>query len=856
MIDQDELLSILQKRYSTDNKGDKINVTNSTTVGVVVDTDDPLQQGRLRVFCPSHGDDPSKIHQLPWCVYVSPFGGVINSSEYERNGVTSEGAIAYGMWAIPDLGANVLVGCIDGDLRRRYWFGCIYDQQQTHTLFSGRFEWSGGGEVNGPLSSNGKPIQPAYDNLREAFANKTNSPEYQSRVAEYTASAVSKTNSQQPNQAGNIHLDQQQDEIAAAQEFSFVKPIVGSHGYDYSGFGHVPLKASRVVGLSSPGMHSITMDDRPFNNRTKWKSSSGHQIILDDSNERIYISTAKGGNYIEMDSSGNIDVYAKNRLSFHSDSDINFDATGSIRLTAGVGIYGYAGGENGLPNLGTAPTIGEIRFQAQKDMHVISDNYRQLSFADTIFEVGGKRCETVGGDSFLQVQNDINVITNEGDYNLTVSGDFNIEVLKKMNAFAIDGIKLAGRGDVEFYSYYGGLSIGAQQDLTMKSVSGDVNMQAVGGNSGGTGGIKLKTNGSQISVNKLGATISTNGDMNIQSGGNTSLKSNSPTPQMQPFPDQSQVPSVPCNIPNQIPIGTATGSDLAAICAWNAGFRDQALTIAVAIAGAESSYNPNALGDVGLQTAKWGPSCGFWQVRSLVNPSAYGSPDNLRDKTRLFDPQFNANAAFAFSKSGTNFGPWSTYTSKAYLNANNMNPAVASIQKLCSLANGTQSIELPEINTLSVAGISDIHPDMLGLSCLGKSSFQLSNTGITIQSLEDIGMHSLERAFSTPVFAGIVDKVDQLSLELNTLAYYSSLAMIAIGIITGHGINFPIDPQAILDALGIPIPTSFSAVLAMIDAQICLDISEAESQYLPYFPGNAESIFNFENFDINGGSIL
>jgi len=52
--------------------GDLTDITDVMSVGVVVDNDDPLQQGRLRIFCPSYNDDPKKLLHLPWAGYVSP----------------------------------------------------------------------------------------------------------------------------------------------------------------------------------------------------------------------------------------------------------------------------------------------------------------------------------------------------------------------------------------------------------------------------------------------------------------------------------------------------------------------------------------------------------------------------------------------------------------------------------------------------------------------------------------------------------------------------------------------------------------------------------------------------------------
>ena len=96
-----------------------------------------------------------------------------------------------------------------------------------------------------------------------------------------------------------------------------------------------------------------------------------------------------------------------------------------------------------------------------------------------------------------------------------------------------------------------------------------------------------------------------------------------------------------------------------------AGFQGVGVPVAVAIAMAESSLNQNAVGDVYLQTVKWGPSVGLWQIRSLK--PAYLHLEPIRNYSNLFDPAYNAKAAFAISKGGTDFSPWSTYLDKKYL---------------------------------------------------------------------------------------------------------------------------------------------------------------------------------------------
>lgn len=95
-----------------------------------------------------------------------------------------------------------------------------------------------------------------------------------------------------------------------------------------------------------------------------------------------------------------------------------------------------------------------------------------------------------------------------------------------------------------------------------------------------------------------------------------------------------------------------------------AGFDAQSATIMVAIAGAESGYDDQAQGDLGLQDSNWGPSFGLFQVRTLKGETGTGSN---RDITRLASSDAEqAKAAYAISGGGRDFTPWSTFTSGAY----------------------------------------------------------------------------------------------------------------------------------------------------------------------------------------------
>jgi hypothetical protein len=100
--------------------------------------------------------------------------------------------------------------------------------------------------------------------------------------------------------------------------------------------------------------------------------------------------------------------------------------------------------------------------------------------------------------------------------------------------------------------------------------------------------------------------------------------------------------------PVPTPGGPMTLAELRALAA-SVGFPDPALAAAVAMA--ESSGNPFAVGDAGT-------SFGLWQIHAPSHPEF--------DTAQLLVASYNAHAALLISKSGVDWTPWSTFNSGAY----------------------------------------------------------------------------------------------------------------------------------------------------------------------------------------------
>lgn len=152
--------------------------------------------------------------------------------------------------------------------------------------------------------------------------------------------------------------------------------------------------------------------------------------------------------------------------------------------------------------------------------------------------------------------------------------------------------------------------------------------------------------------------------------------------------------------------------------------------VAAAVAYAESTGNPNAVGDGGT-------SLGLWQIHYTVHPQFNAS--------QLFDPNYNAQAAIQLSGNGANWTPWTTWNN--YQKGSGYGASIIS-----SLLGG----KTPPATTSSSSSSSDCSFQNVGLNvgkflqCLNPA--QVSNWAPMLDPSNEVGAI----ASSAIVFVGAI----------------------------------------------------------------------------------------------------
>ena len=337
--------------------------------------------------------------------YAPPFYGV-TSSQFEGNNPASFNDVqkSYGMWMTPpDLYTHVLCMFVESDSNQGYWLGCVPDRWQNHMVpgiaSSEHVAWAPGqkdkydnvpvpvaeflkkakegGEFKPNLEP--KPVHPFADRLLKQglLADK------------YRGSTTSSARRELPSQVFGISTPGPLDPNGPKKEI----------GYE---------SKRATARVSRTGGHTFVMDDGDIygeNRLVRIRSSMGHQIVLNDTANLLYISNAEGTAWLEMTAQGKIDIYAKDSISIHSEVDFNFRAD------------------------------RDINFEAMRNINI-------SSLKDTVFNVGHNYHLAVNNDGKIQISGTHEHFTRSNS-NISSGSALNLYAGAAANITAGGGINLA-----------------------------------------------------------------------------------------------------------------------------------------------------------------------------------------------------------------------------------------------------------------------------------------------------------------------------------------------------------------------------------------------------------------------------
>ena len=333
---------------------------------------DPSFMGGLQVtLLRRDGNVIGDANQTYSVFFASPFYG---STAFEFMGQNkadfNDTQKSYGMWFVPpDIGITVLVAFVNGDPAQGYWISCVpsrfannmvpaiggtdnveltaadkekYDTKQPLPV----------GELNraaNPLDKNmavdkiKRPVHPIADRFLEQGLLEDD-------IRGVTTSSPRRS---VPNMVFGISTPGPLDRRPGALKKSvgtkqsqsptpvFVSRLGGTQLVFDDGDDQYQRKKPAGEGARE---YADTLEGEkgeptlPYNEYFRVRTRTGHQLLLHNTEDLIYIGNSKGTAWIELTSNGKIDIYSKDSISIHTQNDLNIRADRDINFEAGRNI--------------------------------------------------------------------------------------------------------------------------------------------------------------------------------------------------------------------------------------------------------------------------------------------------------------------------------------------------------------------------------------------------------------------------------------------------------------------------------------------------------------------------------------
>ena len=393
----------------TSNSGTKEQFPSQAVVAIVRNHLDSTYMGNLEVeilTSSNAGQSTNAPGQLLPVKYLSPFAGVTSLEGTSKNEGAANSQRSYGWWGVPpDINSKVLVIFAEGG--DGYWIGCI---PEDHTNIMTPDPWV---STTFNDSDKAKKLPVVEYNKKVEDGKGRDSTQFIKPTNQDAVDALTVQGLIEDEIRGTTTTSSRRELPSAVTGFSSPGPQdkrPGAPRVNYGeNFAQAPVPQNRLGGSSlvfddgdatliretpasegPPVYINVEAGDKggdptlPHNELVRLRTRTGHQILLHNTEDLIYIANSKGTTWIELTSNGKIDIYAQDSISVHTENDLNFKADRDINFEAGRDIHTTAG--NSIFTNATA----DIHAKAGKSIYeTAATNWEIKAGTDGKITVGG-----------------------------------------------------------------------------------------------------------------------------------------------------------------------------------------------------------------------------------------------------------------------------------------------------------------------------------------------------------------------------------------------------------------------------------------------------------------------------------
>lgn len=354
-------------------------------LGVVKSNIDPTRSGRLQVYIEAfaNGGEAGADDETKWTTvsYLPSFFG--QTPLPETSGTNNDAGLfpgtqnSYGMWFTPpDLGVTVLCVFANGDRSQGYYIGVVPDQGIGHMVpaIGAESKFKIGNKNQEAYFKNATQLPVTEINT---FNKKINdNPRFfdaEKPVQSVVASAMFQQGLINDLERGPIRSSSQRETPSAVFGVSTPGVAIYQGGMAPNDIrkklndGEIKPNQAQVIGRV--GGHSLLMDDGDLDGNNamfRLRSSKGHQIMMNDTDNFFYFIHANGQTWMEFGVEGTVDIYSTNSVNVRTKGDINLHADRDINMFAGRNVNIKSGADMQLE------ATASLNIQAQDKVSIYS----------------------------------------------------------------------------------------------------------------------------------------------------------------------------------------------------------------------------------------------------------------------------------------------------------------------------------------------------------------------------------------------------------------------------------------------------------------------------------------------------
>lgn len=385
------------KSTKADGKNSGMNVDVGPYEATVMGHVEGSRMGQLQVYIPDMGGSVDDKSGYLTVSYASPFFGTTFGTDRQNLPDSAHTAgQSYGMWMVPpDIGNKVLVIFVAGDTNRGYWFACVYDTPSHHMVPG----------ISRSLAPKGKDPTKTSDTLgAKQEKGKSVLPLVESSTREKnTFKEGFHTEGRFPHETQSAILITQgldKDKIRGAISSSSLREVP-SNVYGISTPGRKATKGgSDEKAVYRNGGHQFVMDDGDSEGNdqlVRLRSAGGHQILMNDKAQVLYIASSSGKQWLEFSKNGQINIFADRGFNVRANGDLNLHSDRRVNIQ-GSTVHVCAIGGSGI----IMETDSKLSLSSMEGAALKTNGALKLSgMAGGVVTVGGTLTFTGGGEVSL-----------------------------------------------------------------------------------------------------------------------------------------------------------------------------------------------------------------------------------------------------------------------------------------------------------------------------------------------------------------------------------------------------------------------------------------------------------------------